>query len=400
MTDLDERFGSLMRTPTPDLWSNVTSREPRLLRDGPPLVHRALVATLALVIAAAATALSVRAFISDDVASRPGATISNGVLAFSDGGRIYAVSPDGSGLRQLADYGGHDALGGQWSPDGSKLAFRVWTNDNYELYVVDADGANATNVIGSLGVVHFDWSPDGMMLALTTSRNGTDYDVFVANADGTGLRPKIESPLNEYGPQWSPDGTQIAFERWPLRDSDPRTADIYVLDLVSGRTTPVVTSSGWDSGIAWSPDGSRIAFSSEREGNEEIYVVNVDGSGERRLTNLPGVDATSAAWSPDGDRISFVAHDGEQWDAWVVNADGTGLLTLTPTNRDDGPAVWSPDGRLLAFTASDALEGDNTGTYDLYTIRPDGTDERRVTAGQMAMGWDLSWQRVRVTDSD
>jgi len=394
MSDLDERFRSLKRTPSPDLWSDVTNREPRRLPEGPPYVHRAAVATLALVIAAAATALSVRAFIIDDVAPRPGSTVSNGVLAFSDGGEIYVVSPDGSGLRQLTDYGGHDALGVNWSPDGSKLAFRAWTNGDYQLYVVNADGTDATNVTGSLGVVHFGWSPNGTMLVLTTSRKGADDDIFVVNADGTGLRPVVESPLSEYGPQWSPDGTQIAFERWPLRDSDPGTADIYILDLVSGRTTPVVTSSGWDTGIAWSPDGSRIAFSSEREGDEEIYVVNVDGSSEQKLADLPGVTATRAVWSPDGDRISFVAHDGEQWDAWVVNADGTGLFTLTPTDRDDGPAVWSPDGRLLALTASKVLEGDNTGTYDLYTIRPDGTDERRVTFGQMAMGWDLSWQPV------
>ena len=397
MPDLDERFRLLSRTPAPDVWSDIASRGPRRLPNGPRGAHRAVVATLALVIAAAAVAFSVRTFTVDDVAPRPASTVRNGLLAFSGGGQIHVVSPDGSGLRQLTNLG-HDALDVHWSPDGSKLAFRVWTNGNYQLYVANADGTDPRNLTGSMGVVHFDWSPDGTMLALTTSQRGTDYDLFVVNADGTGLHPVVESPLGEYGPRWSPDGTQIAFERWPLRDSDPGTPDIYILDLVSGRTAPVVTSSGWDTGVVWSPDGSRIAFSSEREGDEEIRIVSADGSGERKLTELPGVAATKATWSPDGERISFIAHDGEQWDVWVVNDNGTGLLKLTPSERDDGPAVWSPDGRLLAFTSSEVMEGDNTGTYDVYTIRPDGTDERRITSGSFAMGWDLSWQPVFEAD--
>ncbi len=381
----------------PDLWPEIRGREPRRLPEEPRTVRRALVAALALAIAAAAIAFAVRAFQVAERTPRPASTVENGLLAFSGGGQIHVVSPDGSGLRQLTHLGGHDALDVHWSPDGSMLAFRVWTNGDYQLFVARADGSNPTNITGTMGVGELAWSPDGSMLAFTSFREGND-DLFVVNADGTGLRAVVDSPFTEAGPQWSPDGTQIAFERWPVHDRDPGTADIYVVGVGGGEAAPLVTSPGYDTGVAWSPGGSRLAFTSDQGGDEEIYVVNADGSGERQLTDLPEASATRPAWSPDGTRLSFVAHDGEQWDVWVVDGDGTGLLKLTPSGRDDGPAVWAPDGSLLAFTASKVINGvDNTGTYDVYAIRPDGTDERRITFGRLAMGWDLSWQPVRAT---
>jgi Tol biopolymer transport system component len=401
MVDLNERLRELDRFEPPDVWPEVERRGARPPHEGVPSRLRDIgVVLLALAIAAVGITFAVRAFEGKERTPRPASTVSNGKLAFSGGGQIYVVSPDGNGLRHLTGLGGHDALDVHWSPDGSKLAFRVWTKGDYELFVTNADGSDPTNVTGSIGVSEFAWSPDGSMVAFTAVQGEGDLDVFVVNAEGTGLRPVAESPLTEHRPEWSPDGTQIAFERWPVFDRDPGTPDIYTVGLHGGEPVPLVTSSGWDTGAAWSPDGTRIAFSSERDGDEEIHVVNADGSGERALIDLPGVDATRAAWSPDGTRISFVAHDGEQWDLWVVNADGGDLLKLTPRDRDDGPAVWAPDGSLLAFTASQVTDDvDNTGTYDVYTIRPDGTGERRITYGRVAMGWDLSWQPVHATDA-
>lgn len=395
MSDLRDRFGELDRIALPDLDEEL--RRPRL-QTGPVRWRggRALTVVLALVVASAGLGLATWAFTTGQEPSpRPAATVTNGRLAFSGGGQIHVVSPDGSGLQQLTHLGGHDALDVHWSPDGSKLAFRVWTNGNYQLYVMNADGTGPTNITGSMGISELAWSPDGAMLAFTSFRKGNDFDVFVVNADGTGLRSVVESALGEHRPQWSPDSTRIAFERWPLRDSDPGTPDIYIVDLAGGEAVPLVTSPGWDTGATWSPEGTRLAYTSAQDGDEEIYVVNADASGGRKLTDLPNAASSRPAWSPDGTRLSFIAHDEEEWDVWVVNADGSGLLKLTPSDRDEGPAVWAPDGSMLAFTASEVTADDvNTGTYDVYTIRPDGTDERRVTFGQVAMGWDLSWQPV------
>lgn len=401
MANKTDRLRILDQLGEPDLWSDIRGRQPHRPPEEPRAARRVLVAAVALAIAAAAIAFAVRAFEVAERIARPASTLSNGQLAFSGGrGEIYVVSPDGSGLRRVTDLDGHDALDVHWSPDGSKLAFRVWTKGSYELFVANAGGSGLTNVTGSMGVSEFAWSPDGSVIAFTAFQGGNDFDVFVVNADGTGLRTVVGSPLTEHRPQWSPDGRRIAFERWPVHDRDPGTPDIYTVGLDGGQAVPLVTSSGWDTGATWSPDGRRIAFTSERDGDEEIYVMNADGSAERKLTALPGVDATNAAWSPDGTQISFVAHDGEQWDDWVVNADGSSLTRLTPSDRDDGPAVWAPDGSVLAFTATEVTGNvDNTGTYDVYTIRPDGTGERRITSGSFATGWDLSWQPVAAPEA-
>src|SRR4030095_15297743 len=141
MADLNERLRELDRFESPDVWAEVERRGARPPHEGVPSRLRHIgVALLALAIAAVGTTFAVRALEGKERTSRPASTISNGKLAFSGGGQIYVASPDGSGLRQLTDLGGHDALDVHWSPDGSKLAFRVWTKGDYALFVTNADG--------------------------------------------------------------------------------------------------------------------------------------------------------------------------------------------------------------------------------------------------------------------
>jgi Tol biopolymer transport system component len=390
-----ERLRVLDELTPPELWPDIHGRLPRDPPSEPMQGHRVLAGAVALLIALAGVAAVILAFSGERIPPAPTTTVGNGLLAFSGGGEIYVVEPNGGEPRQVTDFrGGEYGLDVHWSPDGTKFAFRVWTDGDYELFVMNADGTGLSNVTGSVGVSEFSWSPDGTMLAFTSFQQGTDLDVFVVRPDGTGLRAVVESQFTEHRPQWSPDGTRIAFERWPVRDRDPGTADIYVVDLETGEIVPLVTSPGYDTAIAWSPAGDTLAFTSDRDGDRDLFLVGADGSGERQLTDLTNEEATTAhGWSPDGTRLSFVVGDGEQWDLWIVNADGSGLLKLTPRDRDDGPAVWSPDGSLLAFTASNVIgDIDNTGTFDVYMIRPDGTGEQRITSGRVALGWDLSWQ--------
>lgn len=132
-----------------------------------------------------------------------------------------------------------------------------------------------------------------------------------------------------------------------------------------------------DKAPVWSPDGSRIAFVSflyekKRTENEELYVVNADGSGFVRLTDKPG-DDNHPAWSPDGQRIAFVADGDGDEEIYVVNADGSGLTRLTDNYDafDSGP-VWSPDGQHIVYV-SNRYDYSSVAASDLYIIRADGS---------------------------
>lgn len=126
----------------------------------------------------------------------------------------------------------------------------------------------------------------------------------------------------------------------------------------------------------WSPDGQKIAFVSYRNGDvaTQIYVMNADGSGQTRLTNDPTGNA-QPAWSPDGKRIAFSTRRDGNTEIYVMNADGTAEIRLTNTAGDDYWPAWSPDGEKIVYSSGDG---------QLYLMNADGTGQTRLTAGSSA----------------
>jgi dipeptidyl aminopeptidase/acylaminoacyl peptidase len=123
---------------------------------------------------------------------------------------------------------------------------------------------------------------------------------------------------------------------------------------------------------AWSADGRRIAFMSERDGNPEIYVMNSDGSGQRRLTHDPAVDA-DPAFSRDGTRLAFTSMRDGNPEIYVMADDGSAQTRLTFDPAADQQADWSPDGTRIAF------ESTRHGNHEIYTMNPDGGAVTRLT---------------------
>lgn len=256
---------------------------------------------------------------------------STGQIVFEGEGGLMVVKPDGTGLKALPNtaFDGTAA----WSPDGSRLAVQVRRDGNYTLALIRPDGSGRMTIVRENRKPFWpDWSPDGKRILFVGS--GT---IFIVNADGSGetaLAGTGGDPLDHPNwPDWSPDGGRIVFAGGLVLGGPIR-----VLDLATGAVAVLTT--GKDDHPAWSPDGSRIAFTRD-VGNyrRQIFVMNADGSGQRRVTtNI--LEDEYPTWSPDGRRIAFHRGDDQGREVWVMNADGSGQRRLT-----GGPAPRAANGR-------------------------------------------------------
>jgi Tol biopolymer transport system component len=230
-----------------------------------------------------------------------------------------------------------------------RIAFMTTRDGNQEIYAVDPSGAGLANLSNN-SANDYDpaWSPDGKRLAFISTRDGNP-EIYVMNADGTGQKRLTNDPSVDGAPTWSPDGERIAF----ISGRDLYLG-IYIMD--ADGTDPVrlspPTEQVNDSSPAWSPDGTRIAFASTRdfsEGSFEIYVINVDGTGAKRLTHNAAIDE-DPAWSPDSTRIAFMSTRlNQNGKIYVMNADGTGQQPLASDDASESSPAWSPDGNWIAF---------------------------------------------------
>jgi hypothetical protein len=117
-----------------------------------------------------------------------------------------------------------------------------------------------------------------------------------------------------------------------------------------------------------------------RDGNNEIYVMNADGSGQTRLTNQPELDG-QPRWSPDGSRIAFLSLRDGNSEIYLMNADGSDPVNLTNSPANEDNPAWSPDGALLGF------DSDRDGHWEFYTMRPDGSAQTRLTENNNYYGF-------------
>jgi TolB protein len=194
------------------------------------------------------------------------------------------------------------------------------------------------------------WSPDAtkIVYGYVPGDSGEDEKgIYVINWDGSGKRQLISGQC--WDPAWSPDGTKITF----VMDQDG-WQDIYVMNADGSGVAKLTDDIEPDHNPRWSPDSRRIVFSSLRSRNYDIYIIDNDGKNFVQLTNTQDYDEVSPMWSPNGDLIVFTSRkpwrkieDIEQ-DIYFVRPDGTGLEQITTGLWARG-SVWSPDGSKIVF---------------------------------------------------
>jgi hypothetical protein len=249
--------------------------------------------------------------------------------------QIYAMNPDGSSVVRLT-YSGVDEFDPLWSPDASRITFGRCYADHCDIVVMDADGSDQRTVLsnGFPGA----WSPDGNRLAVA-GPGGID----ILNLQDSGL--VNISPLTGVR-GWSPDGRQIMIDGPDANGAD----QIYAYNVDGSGTVQLTHNTNAAlsiSSMIFSKDGSRIVFSSDFDGpDQDIFVMNRDGSGVTDITNDDGVNQYAPDFSPNDMQFAFVSdRDGDE-DIYVMNADGSGVVNITNNDGifDAGPSWAAPRG--------------------------------------------------------
>jgi Tol biopolymer transport system component len=265
---------------------------------------------------------------------------------------IYVVNADGSGQKNLTNSPDSDSRppatldsdsGPSWSPDGKKIAFRSYRDGNYEIYVMNADGSEPKRLTNSPDSdLDPSWSPDGKKIAFTSS-TFVYRDIYVMNADGSEQKRLTNSPGSDLDPSWSPDGKKIAFY-----SGSARKQDIYVMNADGSEQKNLTNSPAMDENPSWSPDGTKIAFVSTGDLYNDIHVMNVDGSEQKKLTNNSVFNDDLScryedpSWSPDGKKITFTSSTFASRDIYVMNADGSEQKKLRNSPDFEINPCWSP----------------------------------------------------------
>ena len=148
--------------------------------------------------------------------------------------------------------------------------------------------------------------------------------------------------------------------------------NIYLLTVDGAAETQLTSDPSNEQSPAWSPDGREILFTSDRDGDFEIYVMQADGSQPQRLTTSAGSD-TDPAWSPDGLLIAFVSERDGNPDIYVMNADGSNPRNMTKHPARDADPAWSPDSTQLVFSSYRDTSADTPAANDLYLVQADGS---------------------------
>ena len=289
--------------------------------------------------------------------------------------RLIHAAVSGSALFCGLSCAGIDT--GPWSPEDGTMLFMSDRDGKPDIYVQHGIRGSWTKLTRGDAAGNWpQWSPDGNRIAFQSNMRG-NLDIWVMNADGSNPVQLTTDSAHDYLPSWSPDGTQLTFASWRREPGDDTPAvHIYVMNADgSSQKRLVPESPGTSAGAQWSPDGSGFLLP-RRIGEKGSALFFIDRSGRvvRRLTD-DSYSNGAPTFSPDGTRIAFHCDRGDESDIVVMNRDGGHRRAVVSGGRNWYPR-WSPDGRWLTYTAAAPDGGDDNLDIMATLVDEEGTPIR------------------------
>ena len=252
--------------------------------------------------------------------------------------------------------------GATWSPDGSKIAFSSDVDEGIveEIAVLNESGMPTMDFNGNI-ITELKERAGHKNIVVTSN----DFSELTFLTGKKGQHSGINWVAQDDEPEWSPDGSKIAFT------ADPEgQVNIYIMDSDGSNVKQITSSPKEDWHPSWSPDGEKIIFTSLRTGTWELHEINIDGTNLRQLTGLDSpTENWRPVWSPNGKKIAFASERDfptSSWDIYTMNPDGSELKAIVSSPHTEFEPVWSPDSKKIAFAS------DRHGTLEIMIVDQDG----------------------------
>lgn len=256
------------------------------------------------------------------------------------------------------------------------IAFVSDRDGNQEVYVAESDGRNVRRLtFTSFTEQPIDWSPDGKKLAyqlLAKESDRKEVLVFTMNADGSDQKAIIGS--KDGWPRWSPDGTKIAFDS--RRDGN---WEIYIANVDGSESRRVTNNDEGDTRHDWSPDGRYLVYQKKRDDVRQIYLLDLEVGTEQRLTSGPASNG-NPAFSPDGKLIAYNSSSGPVGsisNIFLLNLEAGQVHPVTKLDKDACCPRWSPDGAYVYFSMREL----GTEDWDIFRVSVEGGFPELIVRG-------------------
>lgn len=221
-----------------------------------------------------------------------------------------------------------------------------------------------------------DWIPDKEQIVFTAIKVKKDWSDYTSDKWKLFFYDLKSGDLSilEHSSMFfsiSPDGKQIAYDK--VLDSGK---DIFILDMRTGKSMPVVSDSGKDAGPSWSPDGKQLVFYSDRDGKEQLYTIEIESGKTRKLTKNEKYKSYNPVWSRDSNQIVYYLEKGDSGDQiYLTDSKGSFHRNLTNDDHHNIYPSWTPDGRILYVRDQG----------DIMVMNNDGSNKKKITRGSKGL---------------